>query len=484
MGNVQKLAGLRRWRPRRLAFAATALLAGCATATRDAAVIQAMHAAEADGRRSNVLFRLTAGDSATTSALSDRAGLWNMDTGQRLSPPGSLSLSRTARAEGWRHDALLPSGRYFLRLLTPDPRDAAPADLTFTVPDPAPPVLYIGSFRLDCPTQAACRVNPVAADQSDAARALVAAEAPSVPPPATRLAQPYPAPLAATGLPRPVAPEIRVDPRLWVAAVDWNAVTTGGPLQAPPEEAPATDGQPRSGVAPWPGEARMVSTSSMGGQIGGAIGGGLGAAAGAGSIFALGAMLAIIVVVVPTVLIARAIAEDQRNRRDAAEARAQAEALRAAALAQEQWGPCAAGIATTLAPDNVERRLRATFAPQRAEGRRAALPDPWDVTVSRVIFRQCGTKPDHHGVEVATRWTARRPGEADPAFDIAFARRVAGATPDRRLVFSEPPPWELRTASEAACRPLADYCNAAGSARLLEEVTRGVAEARDAVAAR
>ncbi|MBR0659148.1 hypothetical protein [Neoroseomonas oryzicola] len=474
MGNVQKLAGLRRWRPRRLAFAATALLAGCATATRDAAVIQAMHAAEADGRRSNVLFRLTAGDSATTSALSDRAGLWNMDTGQRLGPPGGLSLSRTARAEGWRHDALLPSGRYFLRLLTPDPRDAAPADLTFTVPDPAPPVLYIGSFRLDCPAQAACRVSPVAADQSDAARALLAAEAPSVPPPATRLAQPYPAPLAATGLPRPAAPEIRVDPRLWVAAVDWNSATSQGALPPPPSEgaAPAPESAPRSEGA-WPAGAEFASVADMSAAF-----------EGMGYLAVLGVGLAIIVVAVPIALIARAIAEDQRNRRSANQARIQAEALRAAALAQEQWGPCAAGIAMTLAPDNVERRLRAAFAPQRAEGRRAALPDPWDVTVSRVIFRQCGTKPDHHGVEVATRWTARRPGEADPAFDIAFARRVAGATPDRRLVFSEPPPWELRTASEAACRPLADYCNAAGSARLLEEVTRGVAEARDAVAAR
>jgi hypothetical protein len=483
MGNLQKITGARRWRPRRLAFAATALLAGCATAGRDAAVIQAFRPMAPDTGYSNVLFRITAGDSATTSALSDRAELWNMDTGQRQARPGSISISRAARAEGWRHETALPPGRYFLRLVSPDPRDATPADLTFTIPASAPEVVYIGSFRLDCPGAAPCRVAPAANDQSDAARALVAAEAPSLPAPATRLAQPYPAPLAATALPRPVAPEIRVDARLWVAAIDWNAVTTGGPLQAPPSEAPAPDGQPRGDAAPWPAEDRMASTSSMGGQIGGAIGGGLGAAAGAGSIFALGAMVAVIVVVVPIALIARAIAEDQRNRRTAAEARAQAEALRAAALAQEQWGPCAAGIAATLAPDNVERRLRATFAPQRAEGRRAALPDPWDVTVSRVIFRHCGAQPDHHGVEVATRWTARRPGESDPAFDIAFTRRVAGATPDRGLVFSSPPPWELPTATEAACRPLADYCNAAGSARLLEEVTRGVTEARDAVAA-
>jgi hypothetical protein len=227
----------------------------------------------------------------------------------------------------------------------------------------------------------------------------------------------------------------------------------------------------------------MASTSSIGGDLGSVVGGGLGAAAGAGSILAVGAMVAVIVVVVPIALIARAIAEDQRARRDAEEARRQAEALRVAALAQEQWGPCTAGIAATLAPDNVERHLRATFAPGREAGRRAALPGPWQSTVTRVIFRHCGAAPDQHGVEVATYWTATRPGEAAPDFAAASSRTVAGATPDPRLTHAARPPWEIPTATEAACRPLAEYCGASGSALLLQEVVRGVTEARDAIAA-
>lgn len=459
------------------------MLAGCATLGRDTATIQALRATAADGRDSSVLFRMTAGATTSGGNLLERSELWNMDTGRRLGPPGRLSASGAAREAGWRHEAALPPGRYFLRLLAPDRRDVTPADLTFIVPEPPPPVLYIGSFRVECPDAAPCRVVPAPEDESDAARGLLAAQVPTPTAPVTRLAQPYPAAFASTGLPRPAAPEISVDARLWVEAIDWNAITSGGALQAPPAESPATRGEPLSEAEPWPGEERMVSTSSMGGQIGGAIGGGLGAAAGAGGIFALGAMVAVVVVVVPIVLIARAIAKDQRNRRTRAEAQVQAERLRAAAMAQEQWTPCAAGIAAALAPENVERDLRATLSLRREEGRRAALPDPWNVTVSRVIFRHCGTQPDHHGVEVATRWTARRPGESDPAFDIAYTRSVAGATRDTRLVHSERPPWELPVATEAACRPLADYCGATGTALLRDEVLRGVTEARDAIAA-
>jgi hypothetical protein len=189
-----------------------------------------------------------------------------------------------------------------------------------------------------------------------------------------------------------------------------------------------------------------------------------------------------LIVVLPIVLIAHAISEDQRRRRTAEEARREAEALRAAALAQEQWSPCTAGIAATLAPDNVERHLRTTLGPTRAAGRAATLPGPWQATVTRVILRHCGTTPDSHGVEVATRWTATRPGDPEPAYDAAFSRTVQGATPDRRLVHSTRPPWEVPVASEAACRPLADYCGAGGSALLLQEVLRGVTEARDAIA--
>jgi hypothetical protein len=429
------------------------MLAGCATVARDTATIQAFRTADVSG--SSVLFRVSAG-----SDTLHRAELWHMDTGRNLGPPGRLSASAAARAAGWRHDAALPPGRYFLRLRTPDPRDARPADLTFIVPEPPPPVLYIGTFRVECPAAAPCRVAPTPEDESDAARALVPAAAP-----VTRLAQLYPAHFAAAGLPRPVAPEISVDAKLWAASIDWNAVTSGRPLQDPPVPEPREEAAPRGGVEGFSAPStRFVSASSD------------------AEIVILPVALAILVIYLPIHLIVRAIAEDQRNSRARAEAQARAEALRAAGLAQDQWSPCAAGIAATLSPENVERDLRATLSPRREEGRRAALPDPWNVTVSRVIFRHCGAQPDHHGVEVATRWTARRAGEADPAFDIAFTRSVAGATRDSRLVHSERPPWELPVASEAACRPLATYCGAAGAALLRDEVLRGVTEARDAVA--
>lgn len=459
MGHVHEEHRLRRSRPRRLAFAATAMLAGCATLARDTVAIQALPAP--DGRHGNILFRVSNG-----SNLLDRAELWNMDTGRRIGTPGRLSVSAAARAAGWRHEAALPPGRYFLRLLTPDRRDTTPADLTFTMPDPPPQALYIGSFRVECPAPAPCRVVPTPEDESEAARALVPASAP-----VTQLAQRYPAAFAATGLPRPVAPEIRVDARLWVAAIDWNAFLTTAAVPRPPSEVPTpgTEGPQgqRSDAPDW-SDARMVSTSYDDPFA---------------IVATIAVMGAILVVAIPIYLIARAIAEDQRNRRTRAEAQVQAENLRAVALAQEQWTPCAAGIAATLSPDSVERDLRATLSPRREEGRRAALPDPWNVTVSRVIFRHCGTQPDHHGVEVATRWTARRPGEAEPAFDVAYARSVAGAARDARLVHSERPPWELPTATEAACRPLAAYCGATGSALLRDDVLRGVTEARDAIAA-
>jgi hypothetical protein len=460
MGHVHEGSRLRRSRSRsrRLAFAATAMLAGCATLARDTVAIQAL--AAPDGRHGNALFRVSTG-----ADLLDRAEIWNMDTGRRIGTPGRMSVSAAPRAAGWRHEAALPPGRYFLRLLSRDRGDATPADLTFTMPDPPPQALYIGSFRVECPTAAPCRVVPTPEDESEAARALVPASAP-----VTRLAQRYPAAFAATGLPRPVAPEISVDARLWVAAIDWNAVTAGRPLPAPPVTQPGEDTAPRGSVEGFsaPG-TRFVSTSLEADPL--------------TLIVVLPVALAALVVAMPIYLIARAIAEDQRNRRTATEARRTAEALRAAALTQEQWSPCAAGIAATLSPDSVERDLRASLSPRREEGRRAATPDPWNVTVSRVIFRQCGTQPDHHGVEVATRWTARRPGEAEPAFDIAYARGVAGAARDPRLVHSERPPWELPTATEGACRPLAAYCGAAGSALLRDDVLRGVTEARDAIAA-
>jgi hypothetical protein len=471
-----------RSRSRRAAFATTALLAGCATAGRDAALVQSFAGAAIPGQTSAVLFRVVPPGAAVAVPIAG-ARLWQLDGGERSAYAVPVSPSRAARGEGWLLHTHLRPGTWFMRLEgAGGSRAAAPADITFRIPPAPPSVTYVGTFRVACDAAAApaaarpCRVQPVPVDESAAAAALVRAEGSGVAAPVTALARPYPPSFAATGLAPPTVPEFRVDTRLWLAAIDWTAVTAGGALPAPPA------GEPQGRLDQFD-DAEMASTSSMGGQIGGAIGGGMGAAAGAGGIFALGAMLAVIVVVVPIVLIAQAIAKDQRERRTAEEARRQAEALRTAALAQEQWGPCSAGIAAALAPANVERHLRTTLSPTRAAGRQAALPGPWQATVTRVIFRHCGATPDSHGVEVATRWTAMRPGDSEPAFDAAFSRTVAGATPDARLVHSARPPWEVSVASEAACRPLADYCGAGGSALLLQEVTRGVTEARDAIAA-
>jgi hypothetical protein len=458
------------------------LLAGCATAGREAALEQSFAASSVPGRTSAVLFRVLPPGGAAP-ANHGGARLWQLDSSDVSGRLPAASPSRDARGGGWLLHTHVGPGTWFMRLEgAGGSRSALPADVTFRIPPGLPAVTYIGTFRVACDAAGApggagpCRVDPVPVDESGAAAALVADEGTGLAAPVTALARPYPPSLAATGLAAPAVPAFRVDTRLWLAAIDWNVVTAGGTAPAPPAAEPTSrlDGFE---------SAEMASTSSMGGQIGGAIGGGMGAAAGAGGIFALGAMVAVIVVVVPIVLIAQAIAEDQRNRRTAEEGRRHAEALRAAALAQEQWGPCTAGIAAALAPENVERHLRTTLAPGREAGRRTALPGPWQATVTRVIFRHCGATPDAHGVEVATRWTAARAGEAEPVFDAAFSRIVAGATPDRRLVHSARPPWEVPVATEAACRPLADYCGAAGSAMLLQEVTRGVTEARDAIAA-
>lgn len=477
MRNDKKPMGFRRSRPRRLAFAATALLAGCATAGRDLETVRAFAESSTAGQNTAVLLRIVP-PGAAVAAQYGTARLWGIDGGGGGGYPAERSPTRAARDDGWLTHLSVPPGTWFMRLEgAGGMAAAAPADIVFRVPAGPPAVTYIGSFGVTCDGSGGarpCRVEAVPRDESAAAAALVAAEGRGVAPPLTALARPYPPRLADLGLAPPTTPDIRVDTRLWLAAIDWNALATAGPAAAPPAE-------PRSERDGLEG-AEMVSTSGMGGQIGGAIGGGMGAAAGAGGIVALGAMVAVIVVVVPIVLIARAIQQDQRNRRDAEQARLEAERLRRAALAQEQWGPCTAGIAAALAPDTVERHLRTALAPGREAGRRAALPGPWQVTVTRVIFRHCGANPDSHGVEVATRWTATRPGEAEPAFDAALSRGVAGATPDPRLVLPTRPPWELPVASEAACRPLADYCGAGGSVLLLQEVTRGVTEARDAIA--
>ena len=75
-------------------------------------------------------------------------------------------------------------------------------------------------------------------DESALAAALVATEGSGVAAPVTALARPYPPNLAATGLAAPTVPEFRVDTRLWLAAIDWNALVTAGQVPAPPAEEP------------------------------------------------------------------------------------------------------------------------------------------------------------------------------------------------------------------------------------------------------
>lgn len=472
MGHVHEGPGLRRSRSRRAVFAATALLAGCATAGREAATVQAFANSARPGETGAVLFRITP-PGAARPAVMGRARGWALDGSVAFGYAGDLSPSRAAREEGWILHAQLRPGTYFMRLEgVGGSQGTTPADIAFRIPPAPPTITYIGSFRVVCDAGAApaaaspCRVETTPDDESAVAAALVAAEGSGVAPPVTSLARPYPPRLAVTGLPPPVVPEFRVDARLWLAAIDWNALTAA----TVPPPLPAA-GEPRADAVGF-ADARMVATANWGDGM-----------AGAGMILALGVGLAALIVAVPIYLIAREIQRDAEANRTAADARRQAEALRAAAQVQQRWGPCSAGIAATLAPGNVERHLRTTLASGREAGRRASLPGPWQATVTRVILRHCGASTDTYGVEVATRWTATRPGEHEPAFDAAFSRTVQGARPDPRLLHSTRPPWEVPVASEATCRPIADYCGAGGSALLLQEVIRGVTEARDAIAA-
>jgi type II secretory pathway pseudopilin PulG len=460
------------WRARPLAFAAVALLAGCATAGRDAATVLAFASAAQPGQTTAVLLRVEPAGAVEPAQIRNEARIVRFAGAETLSAGAIIRApSQAAWAAGWRVLPHVGPGTYFLRLESASAPQATPLALTFRVPPSPPGVTYIGSFRVACdaPPQP-CRIVPVP-DDGAAAAALVAATGNEVAPPLVAPAQPYPPSFAALGLGPPAAPRIRVDPRLWVAAIDWSAVVREGGGATP-----ATPG-PRSRLE---GDVnnQMVLTSSMGDAIGGA----LGAGAAAGPIILVGA-LAIVGTVALIALIAQAIAKDQQTRKDAAEARREAERLQAAAQAEAQASPCVAALAGTLAPDNVERHLQSSFAPSRPAARRAELPSPWEATVTRVVFRRCAGGPDHHGVEVATRWTATRPGEAEPAFDAAYTRTVGGAVPDARLVHSTRPPWELPVATEATCRPLADYCAPGGTDLLLQDVVRGVAEARDAIAA-
>ncbi|WP_270936170.1 hypothetical protein [Falsiroseomonas oryzae] len=187
--------------------------------------------------------------------------------------------------------------------------------------------------------------------------------------------------------------------------------------------------------------------------------------------------LVVMVALLPIALVAVAVMaeRDRQGRLRAEERAARLEELRAA------WSPCEATIAAALTPERVQAHLAAA-APAELVSRPVAAPrdQPWQATVTRVVLRRCGT--DAFGVEVATRWTARRPGAAEPAFDAHYSRSVEGAQRDRGLRFSDRPPWEVPVTPEAACRPLAAWC-ADGGAALLDQVRQAVAGARDAIAA-
>jgi hypothetical protein len=195
---------------------------------------------------------------------------------------------------------------------------------------------------------------------------------------------------------------------------------------------------------------------------------------GGGSAAGLIVLPAAVVVALPIALVIHGITVDVQRRRAEDAAREQAENTAALQSARERWGACLGGIAGALEPAAVERDLRASAlqAPQGA---------PWQAELARVLLRPCGAAGENrYGLEVMSRWTARAGGGA---FDAAYSRAVAGATEDRRLRHPRRPPWELPVASEAACRPLEEWCGQEGAARLRAEVLRGMTEARDAIAA-
>jgi hypothetical protein len=273
--------------------------------------------------------------------------------------------------------------------------------------------------------------------------------------PLRALAQPYPAPLRALGLAPPATATLRVNARAWQDAVDWAALTQAeGPRPQSGQDGPRSEAWPAEGAT-----LRSVAGFDSGGA-GGAVG--------------LIALPAAVVVAVPIALLVRGIMVDVQQRRAEDATREEAERTAAFERARERWGACLAGIAGALEPTAVERDLRAS-----------ALHAPhgtvWQAELTRVLLRPCGAEGENrYGLEVMSRWTARAGGAA---FDAAYSRAVAGATEDRRLRHPRRPPWELPVASEAACRPLDEWCGQDGAARLRAELLRGMTEARDAIAA-
>lgn len=342
----------------------------------------------------------------------------------------------------------LPPGRHLVELRAMP--GGARTLHTVQIP-PHRAAVYIGTFRRSCdPAGAACRLLPADGADAAAAQAVVPEAHRGAFPPAVALAHPYPPTLRDVGLPAPTAPRISVDAASWVAAVDWQAIVQGG------------------------AELGVPGGAYTSGSMGDALAAPFGAAVAAGAAAPAAVLLAAVVVLVPIGLIGLAV-ESERTRRAqaaAAEREARAEELRAA------WSPCEATVAAALTPDRVQAHLSASIPAPRE--RAAQAGQTWHTSVTRVVLRRCGA--DGFGVEVATRWTAQRPGAAEPAFDAHYSRWVEGAQADRRLRFSERPPWEVPLTPEAACRPLAAWCADCGAA-LLDQVLQAVTGARDAIAA-
>lgn len=437
---------MRIFRPRsrrgRLAFAATALVAGCSTIGPPAMRSPVTPWDVAGTAYSVLMLRVVPGDPASppTGAryLLAEAEAWAPDSssvdGMLLRRPGNVP-SEAAEAAGWLAVALAP-GRQFLRLRA----SASGPVQDFMIEVPAGrSAVFAGSFRRDCGgDEATCRLLPLDGEEQ-AARDAVPEAYRAAFPLVVAPARPYPPRLAGTGLPPPTAPAIRADTTAWLSAVDWLGLLGEG-VEIP--EAPA-------------------GAFSSGGMQG------------VGDVMALGVL---IVVLIPIALIAL-IVQSERERREGIASRAaeqRAEALRARAeAARAAWSPCEATIGAALAPETVVQRLETAMPRPRAA--RQGASSPWQLDVTRVVLRHCGAESGSFGVEIGTRWHA-------PGYDASFVRPVQGATPDNRLRWSDPAPWEVPVAPSGACRPLAEWCSAGGRL-LLEEVVQGVTGARDAIAA-
>ncbi len=450
-------------RRRRAACAAMALvLGGCDALAR-------RHLAElplAPGATDSVvLLRVTdpPGGPARAASLAEVEFAPYGEPARRYAPPQlgtdlAGAPSHAAGNDGWVNLAMGP-GRYVFRLRPAGARGPeGDARFAFSVPQ-TPATIYIGSFRRDCgPSRSeGCRILPDAVDETDAAVGMLARTNPAAGTPRRALAQPYPPRLAPLGLAAPATAELRANPEGWRRALNWNALT-----ETERRRAPDGQGEPRSEA--WPeqaGELRSVNLDFSG----------------SGGIAAIVILPAAVVVALPIALVVHGIITDVRRRRAEDALRDATEQAAALERARERWGACLSGMATTLDPDEIERHLRASPL-------HAARGTPWRAEVARLVLRPCAPEGENrYGLEVMTRWTALRAGEAPPIYDAAYTRGVAGAILDARLRHAQRAPWDLPTATEAACRPLAEWCGQDGSARLLEEVLRGVAEARDAIAA-